>query len=67
MSDKLLPFEEASKKIKEIIVEVIKLENVKLSQKEPRIGGEVMDIVKSLVTEKDLNQDDIIDNEEEVW
>jgi len=66
MSDKLLPFEEASKKIKEIIVEVIKLENVKLSQKEPRIGGEVMDIVKSLVTEKDLNQDDIIDNEEEV-
>ena len=66
MSDKLIPFEEASKKIKEIILEVLQLEKEKLSQKEPRIGGEVMDIVKSLVTETDLNQDDIIDNEEEV-
>ena len=49
------------------IVKVLELEKDKLDLLSPRLKSEVVDIVKTLVTEKDLNQDDIIDNEEEVW
>jgi hypothetical protein len=58
MSDKLKSFEEAEKNIQQIIVKVLDLEKEKLSQKEPRLGSEVVDIVKMVITENDLDQNE---------
>ena len=64
MSDKekLKPFNDAPDDIKAIIVEVLQLEKKKLDLVNPRLKSEVVDIVKTLVTERDLESDN--DNEE---
>ena len=63
MSDeeKLKPFYDAPEDIRAIILKVIELEKTKLDLVNPRLRSEVVDIVKTLVTEKDLDNE----NEEE--
>ena len=65
MSDKLKPFNDAPDDIKAIIVKVLELEKAKLDLQNPRLKSEVVDIVKTLVTERDLESDN--DNEEMSW
>ena len=64
---KLDPFNKAPKDVKKIIVKVIELERDKLNLANPRLGSEVVDIVKSIVTEKDLDQNDSNENGEMSW
>jgi len=61
MSDKLKPFNDAPDDIKAIIVKVLELEKDKLDLLSPRLKSEVVDIVKTLVTEKDLNNENDIE------
>jgi hypothetical protein len=61
MSDKLKPFNDAPDDIKAIIVKVLELEKAKLDLQNPRLKSEVVDIVKTLVTEKDLNNENDIE------
>jgi hypothetical protein len=61
MSDKLKPFNDAPDDIKAIIVKVLELEKDKLDLQNPRLKSEVVDIVKTLVTEKDLNNENDIE------
>ena len=61
MSDKLKPFNDAPDDIKAIIVKVLELEKDKLDLQNPRLKSEVVVIVKTLVTEKDLNNENDIE------
>jgi hypothetical protein len=61
MSDKLKPFNDAPDDIKAIIVKVLELEKDKLDLQNPRLKSEVVDIVKTLVTEKGLNNENDIE------
>ena len=54
---KLKPFYEAPKDIQKIILKVLDLEAKRLDSDNPRLSGEVVEIVKTLVTEKDLDTD----------
>ena len=54
---KLKPFYDAPKDIQKIIVDVLALETQRLDSNNPRLSGEVVEIVKTLVTEKDLDTD----------
>ena len=64
---KLKPFYDAPDDIKAIIVKVIELEKTKIDLVQPRLRSDVVDIVKTLVTEKDLDNDNDNDNEEMSW
>ena len=58
MSEKKLePFYDAPKDIQKIIVNVLELEKNRLDSNNPRLSSEVVEIVKTLVTEKDLDTD----------
>ena len=58
MSEKKLePFYDAPEDIQKIIVDVLELETQRLDSNNPRLSGEVVEIVKALVTEKDLDTD----------
>ena len=58
MSEKKLePFYDAPKDIQKIIVDVLELEKNRLDSNNPRLSSEVVEIVKTLVTEKDLDTD----------
>jgi hypothetical protein len=57
MSDKLKPFHDAPEDIKAIIIKVLELEKTKLDTQNPRLKSEVVDIVKTLVTENDLDDE----------
>ena len=59
MSDKLKPFHDAPEDIKAIIVKVLDLEKKKLDVQNPRLKSEVVDIVETLVTENDLDNDNV--------
>ena len=54
---KLQPFYDAPKDIQQIIVDVLELEKNRLDSKNPKLSSDVVEIVKTLVTEKDLDTD----------
>ena len=54
---KLQPFYDAPKDIQQIIVDVLELEKNRLDSNNPRLSSEVVEIVKTLVTEEDLDTD----------